>query len=144
MIVEVEALVTPSRFGYPKRSAQGIRTSKLDQILAVVSRFTGISIDQDDVYVNISRGFSTNEPAIDLAIVAALLSSKLRIQLPALVFMGEVSLTGRIRPLTDLPKRLSFLQKLDLGTAVGALESNNQKGVHHVGELLESDFFQNS
>lgn len=87
IVVEIEALVTPSRFGYPKRSVRGLPSGKVDQLLAVIGRYGGIPIDQDDVYVNVSRGFSIKEPAIDLAIVAALVSSKKKINLGKKVFI---------------------------------------------------------
>jgi len=112
IIVEIEALVTPSRFGYPKRSVRGLPAGKVDQLLAVISRYGGIPIDQDDVYVNVSRGFSVKEPAVDLAIVAALVSSKKKINLDKKVFLGEVSLTGSIRPVLHMKRREEVVKRL--------------------------------
>ena len=76
IVVEIEALTNTTKFGYPKRSVRGMPSSKVDLLLAVASKFGGVKLESDDVYVNVSRGFSVAEPAVDLATMAAVLSSK--------------------------------------------------------------------
>jgi DNA repair protein RadA/Sms len=76
LLVEIEALTTHTKFWYPKRSARGVPIGKLDLILAVMEKFTSIKLESSDVYINIGRGLSLADPGIDLAIVAAIMSSK--------------------------------------------------------------------
>ncbi len=75
VIMEIEALTHSTRFPYPKRSARGISSQKIELLLATIAKFGRINLDSDDVYVNVSHGLSVGEPAVDLAIVAAMLSS---------------------------------------------------------------------
>ncbi len=76
MVVEIEALSTYTKFGYPKRSARGISNGKIELLIAVLSKWSSIKLESDDVYVNIARGLSLSEPGMDLATVAAIISSK--------------------------------------------------------------------
>jgi DNA repair protein RadA/Sms len=75
VIMEIEALTHSTKYPYPKRSARGISSQKVELLLATIAKFGRINLDSDDVYVNVSHGLSVGEPAVDLAIVAALLSS---------------------------------------------------------------------
>lgn len=93
LLVEIEALTTSTKFGYPKRSTRGIHQGKLDLLLAVMTKFADVKLENSDVYVNVGRGISLTEPGIDLAVVAAILSSKKSIPLGKTLYLGEVSLT---------------------------------------------------
>ena len=94
LIVETEALTNYTKFGYPKRSARGIPQSKLDLIIAVLSKYTAVKLESYDVYTNISRGLKVEEPGLDLALAVSIISSKLGKTLPrSSICIGEISLT---------------------------------------------------
>lgn len=76
IVIEIEALSTYTKFGYPKRSARGISNGKVDLLIAVLSKWSDTKLESYDVYVNVARGLSISEPGIDLATVAAIISSK--------------------------------------------------------------------
>lgn len=112
LIIEIEALTTYTKFGYPKRSARGIPAGKLDLVIAVLSKFTDIRLESSDVYVNIARGLSIAEPGTDLALVAAIISSKKNLPLGGKVFIGEISLTGLVKNVVSLERRIDEAIKL--------------------------------
>ena len=114
--MEIEALTHSTRFPYPKRSARGISTQKIELLLAATAKFGRINLDSDDVYVNVSHGLSVGEPAVDLAIVAALLSSDQKKPLNHALFLGEISLTGVIKPVAQIEKRIEEAKKLGFKT----------------------------
>lgn len=112
VIMEIEALTHSTRYPYPKRSARGISSQKIELLLATIAKFGRVNLDSDDVYVNVSHGLSVGEPAVDLAIVAALLSSDQKKPLDHALFLWEISLTGVIKPVAQLEKRLEEAKKL--------------------------------
>lgn len=112
IILEIEALTTYTKFGYPKRSARGMPAGKLDLLIAVLSKFTDVKLENYDVYANVSRWLTINEPWIDLAILAAIVSSRKNIRLSGAIFLGEVSLTGIVRNVFSLKKRVDEAIKL--------------------------------
>lgn len=112
VIMEIEALTHSTKYPYPKRSARWVSTQKIELLLATVAKFWRINLDSDDVYVNVSHGLSVGEPAVDLAIVAALLSSDQKKPLNHSLFLGEISLTGIIKPVAQIEKRLDEAKKL--------------------------------
>lgn len=113
IVVEIEALTTYTKFGYPKRSARGIPTPKLDLILAVLWKYSKIQLDSYDVYANIVRGLRIDEPGIDVSIGASIISSKLNIPLSReVIFLGEISLTGKIKNCFWIDKRIREAKKL--------------------------------
>lgn len=118
ILVEIEALTTSTKFWYPKRSARGINTWKLDLLVAVMTKFADIKLDSSDVYINVSRGISLTEPWVDLACVMSILSSKKSIALWKTIFLGEVSLTGVIKNVFLCEKRLNEAAKLGFTEAV--------------------------
>lgn len=87
ILVEIEALTTYTKFGYPKRSARGIATGKLDLLIAVISKFTKVNLESYDTYLNIARGLTISEPGTDLAAIAAIASSKLGKPLGSIIFL---------------------------------------------------------
>ena len=112
-LVEVQALTSYTHFGYPKRTASGIDLNRLNIILAVLERYAKIKLDSTDVYVNVVGGLKLSEPAIDLAVAIAVASSKLQKPLPPeLVVMGEVGLSGEVRQISQVEKRLKEAKKL--------------------------------
>lgn len=113
IVVEIESLTTYTKFGYPKRSARGIQTQKLDLILAVLGKYSKLALESYDVYINIVRGIRVGEPGIDLSIGASIISSKMNKPIPRnTLFMGEISLTGRIKNCFQLEKRIKEAIKL--------------------------------
>ena len=112
LLIEIESLTTYTKFGYPKRSSRGISQGKIDLLIAVMSKFTKTKLENYDVYLNVGRGISLSEPGVDLACIAAMLSSRLDISLGRTIFLGEVSLTGIVKTVYFLEKRLSEALKL--------------------------------
>ncbi len=112
ILIEIEALTTSTKFGYPKRSARWMHQGKLELLIAVLTKFTQIKLESSDVYVNIGRGLQVTEPWIDLACIAALVSSKKEKPLWKILWLWEVSLTGIIKPIAFLEKRIKEAEKL--------------------------------
>lgn len=113
MMVEVQALVSPCAYNVAQRSATGFDLRRLNMLLAVLEKRCGARLGQKDVFVNIAGGLRVDDPAIDLAVVAAVLSSGQDIPLsPKDCFAAEVGLTGEIRPVSRLEQRLSEAEKL--------------------------------
>ena len=112
ILIEIEALTTYTKFGYPKRSARGINQWKLDLLIAVMTKFTKLDLESHDVYLNIARGIQSSEPWIDLACIAAISSSKKEKPLWKTIFLWEVSLTWVVKNVMLLDRRLSEAYKL--------------------------------
>lgn len=110
LVVELQALVNRSHFGLPQRVASGINPRKLSLLIAVLEKYGGISLGDHDVFFNIAGGLTVSEPAADLAIIAALLSSFRNKPLRKdLAFIGELGLGGEIRPVNNMASRLKEL-----------------------------------
>jgi DNA repair protein RadA/Sms len=107
VVVEIQALVASAGLGIPRRTALGIDGQRLAMLCAVAERRGGIQLHDRDVYLNVAGGMEIEDPAADLAVIAALASSALgRLLAPKTLFMGEVGLTGEVRPVAQLPLRL--------------------------------------
>lgn len=101
ILVEVQALVVPTHFGYPKRTSSGFDLNRLNLLAAVISKKTNVNLSNHDIYLNIIGGMKIGEPAVDLAICAAIISSFKNKALPkGLCLFGEVGLLGEIRNVT--------------------------------------------
>lgn len=112
-LIEIQALTSSTNFGYPKRTASGIDLNRLNIILAVLERFGKIKLDSSDVFVNVVGGFKIKDPAADLAIAMAIASSKLKKPLPEkLAVIGELGLSGEVRRVSQLDKRIKEVEKL--------------------------------
>lgn len=113
LLIEVQALVSSAVYGTPQRSATGFDLRRLNMLLAVLEKRCGFRLGQKDVFLNLAGGFRVEEPAIDLAVVCAVLSSNADIAIPMdTAFCGEVGLTGEIRPVTRTEQRIAEAQKL--------------------------------
>lgn len=111
-LVETESLITYTKFGYPKRNCKWINNSRLDMIIASMSKYTKVNLDSYDVYINIVRWLKIEEPGIDLAIAASIISSKTNKAIPKnSVFIWEISLTGKITNVVNIEKRVKEAQK---------------------------------
>jgi DNA repair protein RadA/Sms len=132
LLMEVQALVSPSPLGTPRRTAVGWDSNRLSMILAVLEARAGVVIGANDVYLNVAGGLKVREPAADLAVAAALLSSLTGTVIPhGTAVFGEVALSGAIRPVGQTEARLKEAQKLGLREAViaAATEQASFKGL---------------
>lgn len=112
-LIEVQALVSTAAYGTPQRSSTGFDTRRLNMLLAVLEKRVGFKLLQKDVFLNIAGGLRVNDPAIDLAVLAAVLSSNMDIALDAdTCLTGEVGLASEIRPVNRIEQRISEAQKL--------------------------------
>jgi DNA repair protein RadA/Sms len=119
LLMEVQALVSHSLLGNPRRAVVGLDHNRLAMLLAVLEARAGIAIGAHDVYVNVAGGLKVREPAADLAVAAALISSLTGTVLPAhAAFFGEIALSGSIRPVSQSEARLKEAAKLGLTHAV--------------------------
>jgi DNA repair protein RadA/Sms len=113
LFIEVQALVSSAVYGTPQRSSTGFDLRRLNMLLAVMEKRSGFRLGQKDVFLNLAGGFRVEEPAIDLAVVCAVLSSNADIAVPMdACFAGEVGLTGEIRPVTRTEQRIAEAAKL--------------------------------
>ena len=112
-LIEVQALVSSAAYGNPQRSSTGFDLRRLNMLLAVLEKRAGFKLAQKDVFLNIAGGIKVNDPAIDLAIISAILSSNIDIAIEQHVCMaGEVGLSGEIRPINRLEQRIHEAEKL--------------------------------
>jgi DNA repair protein RadA/Sms len=113
LLVEVQALVTPSNFGIARCTANGIEHNRLLMLLAVLTKRVGLAVNNHDVYTNVVGGFTLEEPAIDLGVAAAIASSYREKSIPPdLALIGEVGLSGELRAVSRLPLRVREAAKL--------------------------------
>ena len=113
MLVEVQALCSTAVYGTPQRSTTGFDARRLNMLLAVLEKRSGFKLGTKDVFLNITGGIRVDDPAIDLAVISAILSSNEDIALsPKLCFAAEVGLSGELRPVARLEQRISEAQKL--------------------------------
>jgi DNA repair protein RadA/Sms len=119
LLVEFQALVAPTALGTPRRAVVGWDPSRLSMVIAVLEAHAGLKLGQHDVYLNVAGGLRINEPAADVAAAAALVSSLSGAALPPdRVYMGEVALTGALRPVSQAAARLKEAAKLGFSSAM--------------------------
>ncbi|HIZ02231.1 MAG TPA: DNA repair protein RadA [Candidatus Bacteroides merdipullorum] len=112
-LIETQALVSSAVYGNPQRSATGFDTRRMNMLLAVLEKRVGFKLAQKDVFLNIAGGLKVNDPAIDLAVISAILSSNMDAAIEAEVCMaGEVGLSGEIRPINRIEQRIGEAEKL--------------------------------
>jgi len=121
LLIEVQALVSPSVLGTPRRTVVGWDSNRLAMVVAVLEARAGVQISMRDIYLNVAGGLRVREPAADLAVAAAILSSLTGTVIPhGTAIFGEVALSGAIRPVSQTEARLKEAQKLGLHEAVMA------------------------
>jgi DNA repair protein RadA/Sms len=120
VLVEVQALVNPTSYGYPKRTASGIDLNRVNLLIAMLEKRTKLKLADKDIYINIVGGIRLTEPAADLAVCMAIASAAKGMQLKknAVVF-GEVGLSGEVRHVPFMEKRLAEAKKLGFEAAIG-------------------------
>lgn len=117
LMIEIQALVSTAVYGTPQRSSTGYNLKRLNMILAVLEKRAGFRLGAKDVFLNITGGITVDDPAIDLAVVAAILSSSEDIPIPKdYCFAAEVGLAGEIRPVTRAEQRIQEAEKLGFST----------------------------
>jgi DNA repair protein RadA/Sms len=119
LLVEIQALVSPTSFGMPRRTSMGIDFNRVNLLVAVLEKKAGINLGGMDTFINVVGGFKIVEPALDLGIVAALVSSFREIPVhPKTVFFGEVGLSGEVRAVAQCEARLKEAAKIGFTNAV--------------------------
>ena len=127
-LIETQALVSTAAYGTPQRSATGFDLRRLNMLLAVLEKRVGFKLAAKDVFLNIAGGIKVTDPAIDLSVIAAVLSSNVDTAIERNVAMaGEVGLSGEIRPVTRIAQRIGEAQKL--GFARMLIPEANMKGL---------------
>ena len=113
LLIELQALTTPSVFGMPRRNANGIDYNRLTLLMAVLEKKAGFNLGSQDAYVNVVSGMKINEPAVDLGIIITVASSFKNLSIDKdIVIIGEVGLTGEVRTVNLIEKRLKEAEKL--------------------------------
>lgn len=145
-LIEVQALVSTAAYGTPQRSVTGYDPKRLNMLLAVLEKRVGFKIGAKDVFLNIAGGLRVSDPALDLAVIAAILSSN--VDMPVArnwCLAGEVGLSGEIRPVTRISQRISEAQKLGFSDII--IPEGNLKGtdtstlsirVHEVAKVSDA------
>lgn len=128
VLVEVQALVSPSPLGTPRRAVVGWDSSRLSMVVAVLETRCGVRIGANDIYLNVAGGLKISEPAADLAVAAALISSLTDSPLPPdAVYFGEISLSGGVRPVVHSGLRLREAAKLGFAEAFTGQAGKQEK-----------------
>lgn len=136
ILLEVQALVSTAAYGMPQRSATGFDSRRLNMLLAVLEKRVGFKLAAKDVFLNIAGGIRVSDPALDLAVVMAVLSSNIDAALPGdTVFAGEVGLSGEIRAVSRIEQRISEAGKLGFRQIFVPL--GNKKGITHPATGIE-------
>lgn len=115
MLIETQALVSSAVYGTPQRSATGFDLRRLNMLLAVLEKRCGFSLGSKDVFLNITGGMRVDDPAIDLGVICAILSSNADLPIPTgTCFIGEVGLSGEIRPVNRIEQRIEEAAKMGM------------------------------
>jgi len=127
-LIEVQALVSTAAYGTPQRSVTGFDSKRMNMLLAVLEKRVGFKLAQKDVFLNLAGGIKVNDPALDLAVISAILSSNVDMVIPRTTCLtGEVGLSGEIRPVGRIEQRLTEAEKLGMETII--VPKNNLKGI---------------
>lgn len=114
-LIEAQALVSTAAYGTPQRSVTGFDAKRMNMLLAVLEKRVGFKLGSKDVFLNIAGGLKVNDPALDLGVIAAILSSNVDMAIPRNWCMaGEVGLSGEIRPVTRIEQRIAEAEKLGM------------------------------
>ncbi len=139
LLVEVQALVARTSFGYPKRTASGFDLNRLNLLVAVMTKRAGINLSEQDIYVNIIGGLKITEPAADLAIILAIASAfKNKPVAHNLIAFGEVGLSGEIRSVSNVAGRLAEAKKLGYRYAIGPSNISPASDVSRVKTIAQA------
>ena len=127
-LIETQALVSTAAYGTPQRSATGFDLRRMNMLLAVLEKRVGFKLAQKDVFLNIAGGLRVNDPAIDLSVISAILSSNMDTEIePTVCMAGEVGLSGEIRPVSRIEQRIAEAEKLGFKQIV--IPKHNMQGL---------------
>lgn len=136
LMIEIQALVSTAVYGTPQRSTTGYNAKRLNMLLAVLEKRAGFRLGTKDVFLNVTGGISVDDPAIDLAVVAAILSSNEDIPvMKDFCFVGEVGLSGEIRPVNRIDQRIQEAEKLGFTTIF--VSKHNKISIKNSGIKIE-------
>lgn len=145
LLVEIQALVNPTSFGYPKRTASGFDLNRLNLLIAVLERRTKLNLSDKDIYINVVGGLKLNDPAADLAICMAIASAAAGKRLgDELVVFGEIGLGGEIRSVHSAERRVAEAKKLGFTKAIAPKFGQKDSFIKGVGDLRQAliDYLQ--
>lgn len=147
LLVELQALTSTSVFGLPRRTANGVDYNRLTLLMAVIEKKAGMNLGNQDVYLNVVSGIKVSEPAVDLGVILSVASSFKNLSIPNdTVVVGEVGLTGEVRSVNLIDKRLKEIEKLGFKTCI--IPESNKKvlkekykldiiGVKNINEAMQ-------
>jgi DNA repair protein RadA/Sms len=139
ILVEVQALVSTAAYGTPQRSSTGFDLRRLNMLLAVLEKRCGFKLGAKDVFLNIAGGLRVDDPAIDLAVVCAVMSSNADIAIPSSICLAaEVGLSGEIRPVNRLEQRISEAEKLGFEKIIIAKSKTKKTETKHHITIVET------
>ena len=134
ILIELQALTTQSIFGFPKRTANGTDYNRLALLIAVLEKRAGMMLGNQDIYLNLVGGIRVNEPSIDLGMIMAVASSFKNVAIPKdMVIIGEVGLTGEVRRINLIDKRLKEAEKLGFKSCI--IPESNKKDLKETYKL---------
>lgn len=138
ILVEVQALVNTTSYGYPKRTASGIDINRLNLLVAVLEKRTKLNLSDKDIYINIVGGLKVNEPAADLAICMAIGSASkgMKLDINAVVF-GEVGLSGEVRHVPFIEKRVQEAKKMSFKKCIGPKNRSKSQSLSILDEVSD-------
>ncbi|HET6747572.1 MAG TPA: DNA repair protein RadA [Candidatus Saccharimonadales bacterium] len=136
LLVEIQALVNPTSFGYPKRTASGFDLNRLNLLIAVLERRTKLNLSDKDIYINVVGGLKLSDPAADLAVCMAIASAAAGRQLSdGVVVFGEVGLGGEIRSSHSVERRVAEAKKLGFTEAIAPPQAQKNSFIKGVRDL---------
>ncbi|HMR72580.1 MAG TPA: DNA repair protein RadA [Candidatus Saccharibacteria bacterium] len=139
LLVEIQALVNPTHFGYPKRTASGFDLNRLNVLIAVLERRTKLKLGESDVFINVVGGLRLQDPAADLAVCMAIASAAARRKLDEkLVVFGEVGLSGEVRSVTSSDRRAKEAKKLGFAGAIAPASKPKNAFIRPVTDLRDA------
>lgn len=145
LLVEIQALVNPTSFGYPKRTASGFDLNRLNLLIAVLERRTKLNLSDKDIYINVVGGLKLADPAADLAVCMAIASASAGRRLDdGVVVFGEIGLGGEIRSVQNSEKRVAEAKKLGFTKAIAPSYGNKNTFIKGVSDLRQAmiDYLQ--
>lgn len=139
LLVEIQALVNPTNFGYPKRTASGFDLNRLNVLVAVLQRRTKLNLSDSDIYINVVGGIKLQDPAADLAVCMAIASAAKQLALDdkAVVF-GEVGLSGEVRSALQAERRMAEAKKLGFTYAIGPKSAKKNTFLRPVSSMRDA------
>ena len=133
LMIEIQALVSTAVYGTPQRSATGYNAKRLNMLLAVLEKRAGFKLGAKDVFLNVTGGITVDDPAIDLTVVAAVLSSNIDISIDkSMCFAAEIGLAGEVRPVTRVEQRITEAEKLGFKSIVISKYCKIPKNNYHI------------